>query len=161
MCDYIKDLIVTSNRDDFLIFLDAPRGTGKTFTLNVLVIWMIIQDLKVATSAASRIAPTLFYFGQTTYHRFKLFIAPHKDSVCNFKKESDIGKFLSVIPLGIIDEGPMLHKQCLEALDHSMRDLVPAKDRDKKFGGKVIVVISSSCCQCLRRQTEQILSTTH
>ena len=27
--DYIKDLIVTSNRDGLLIFLDAPGGTGK------------------------------------------------------------------------------------------------------------------------------------
>ena len=48
--DYIKNLIVTSNRDGLSIFLDAPGGTGKAFTLNVLVTWMITH-LKVATSA--------------------------------------------------------------------------------------------------------------
>ena len=146
--DYIKNLIVTSNRDGLLIFLDAPGGTGKTLALNVLVTWMITQDLKVATSAASGIAATLLFLGQTTHHRLKLPIMPHKDSVCNFKKESEIGKFPSDISLGIIDEGPMLNKLYLEALDQSMKDLVPAQDRDKKFGGKIMLV-SGDFCQLL------------
>ena len=77
--EYIKILIVTSNRDGLLIFLDAPGGTGKTFTLNVLLTWMITKDLKVATSAASGIAATLLFLGQTSHHRFKLPITPHKD----------------------------------------------------------------------------------
>ena len=128
--NYIKDLFVTSNRDGLLIFM-----TGKTFTLNVLVTWMITKNLKVATSAASGIAATLLFLGQTTHHRFKLPIAPHKDSVCTFKKESDTGKFLSDISLGIIDEGQMLNKLCLEALDSSMKDLLPTQDRHKNFGG--------------------------
>ena len=100
-----------------LIFLDAPGCTGKPFTLNVLVTWMISENLKVATSAASGIAATLLFLGQTTHHRFKLPLTPHKDSVCNFKKESETGKFLSEISLGVIDEGPMLNKLYLEALD--------------------------------------------
>ena len=161
--NYIKDLIVTKNKDGLLIFLDAPGGIGKSFTLNVLVTWMIAETHKVATSAASGIAATLLFLGQTTHHRFELPVTPHKDSVCYFKKESDTGKFLSDISLGIIDEGPMLNKLHLEALDQSMKDLVPAQDRNKKFGGKVmlVMVIFSSCYQFLRRQTEQKLSTTH
>ena len=59
--NYIKDFIVTKNKDGLLIFLDAPGGTGKTFTLNVLVTWMITESLKVATSAASGIAATLLF----------------------------------------------------------------------------------------------------
>ena len=99
-----------------MIFLDAPGGTGKTFTLNVLVTWMITENFKVATSAASGIAATLLFLVQTTHHRFELPLTPHEDSVCNFKKESDTGKFLSDVSLGIIDEGPMLNKLYLEAL---------------------------------------------
>ena len=34
----------------------------------------------------------------------------------------------------------MLNKLCYEALDRSMRDMVPQNDRDKKFGGKLILV---------------------
>ena len=108
--------------------------------LNVLVTWIIIQDLEVVISAASGIAATLLYLGQTTHNRFKLPITPHKDSVCNIKKESDTGKFLSKISLGIINECPMPNKLCLETLGCSMRDLVPAQDRDKKFGGKKMLV---------------------
>ena len=102
-----KNLIVTKNKDGLSIFLDAPVGTGKTFTLNILVTWMITENLKVTTSTASGIAATLLFLGQTTHHRFMLPITSHKDSVCNIKKESDTGKFLSYISLGIIDEGPV------------------------------------------------------
>ena len=140
MFNYIKNNIVSKNKDGLLIFLDARGGTGKTFTLNVLVTWMIKENLKVATSTASGIVATLLFLGQTTHHRFKLPLTPHKDSVCNFKKESETGRFLSEISLGIIDEGLMLNKLYLEALNQSMKDLVPAQDKEKKFGGKVILV---------------------
>ena len=123
-----------------MIFLDAPGGTGKTCTLNVLVTWMISENLKVATSAASGIAATLLFLSQTTHHRFKLPLTPHKDSVCKFKKESETGKFLSEISLGVIDEDPILNKLYFEALDQSMKDLVPVEDKEKKFGGKIILV---------------------
>ena len=138
--NYIKDLIVGKNKDGLLIFLDAPGGTGKTFTLNVLVTWMIKENLKVSICGASGITATLLFLGQTNHHRFKLPLTPHKDSVCNFKKESEIGRFLSEISLGIIDEGPMLNKLYLEALDRSLKDLVPAEDKEKKFGGIIILV---------------------
>ena len=34
----------------------------------------------------------------------------------------------------------MLTKLYLEALDRSLKDLVPAEDKEKKFGGKIILV---------------------
>ena len=39
--NFIKNLILGKNKDGLSIFLDAPGRTGKTFTLNVLVAWMI------------------------------------------------------------------------------------------------------------------------
>ena len=138
--DFIRDLIKEDNRDGLLIFLDAPGGTGKTFTLNVLVSWIRMEDREVATSATSGIAATLLYLGRTAHNRFKLPFNPKKDSVCNIKKQSDLAKFLSNIALGIIDEGPMLNKLCYEALDRSMRDIAPPGDQKKKFGGKKILV---------------------
>ena len=136
----IKDLIVTGNKDGKLMFLDAPGGTGKTFTLNVLVSWIRMEGNDVATSASSGIAATLLYLGRTAHNRFKLPFHPHKDSVCNIKRQSDLAKYLSDIVLAIIDEGPMLNKLCFEALDRSMKDLAPAEDKEKKFGGKLVLV---------------------
>jgi hypothetical protein len=136
----VQDLIENDNRDGKLLFLDAPGGTGKTFTLNVLVSWIRMENREVATSASSGIAATLLYLGRTAHNRFKLPFHPHKDSVCNIKKQSDLAKYLTDIVLAIIDEGPMLNKLCFEALDRSMRDLASPEDRHKKFGGKLVLV---------------------
>ena len=42
----------------------------------------------------------------------------------------------------------MLNKLYLEAFHQSMKDLGPAQDRDKKFGGKIMLV-SGDFCQLL------------
>ena len=84
--DYIKRLIEENNKEGKLIFLDAPGETGKTFTLNVIVSWILMQGKEVATSAISGIAATLLYLGRTAHNRFKLPFHPLKDSVCNAKK---------------------------------------------------------------------------
>ena len=100
MFDNIKDLIVTSNRDGLLIFLDAPGGAGKTFTLNVLVTCMITTDLNVANSTTSGIAASLLSLGQlpTTDSSF---LSPLTSTQFATKKESDTGKFLSDIKQGM------------------------------------------------------------
>ena len=140
MFEYIKNLIEQGNKDGKLIFLDAPGGTGKTFTLNVLVNSIIVEGKEVATSASSGIAATLLYGGQTSHNRFKLPFDPKKDSVCNIKKQSKLSAFLSSMTLGIIDEGPMLIKLCYKVLDRTLKDLVLEKNKEQKFGGKIILV---------------------
>ena len=92
-----------------------------------------MQDKDVATSETSGIAATLLYLGRTAHNRFKLPFYPQRDSVCSIKKQSDTAKFLSKIVLGIIDEGPMLNKLCYEALDRTLRDLVPEEDSKKSL----------------------------
>ena len=52
----IKELIEDKTNEGKLIFLDAPGGTGKKFTLNVLISWIKMNNLDVAISAASGIA---------------------------------------------------------------------------------------------------------
>ena len=84
--DYIKRLIEGNKKEGKLVFLDAPGGTGKTFTLNVIVSWIRMQGKEVATSATSGIAATLLYLGRTAHNRFKLPFHPRKDSGCNVTK---------------------------------------------------------------------------
>ena len=121
----IKYLVENRGSDGKLIFLDAPGGTGKTFTLNVLISWMRMEGHEVATSATSGIAATLLYNGRTAHNRFKLPFHPHKESFCSIKKQSDDAKFLRSMGLAIIDEGPMLNKLCYEALHRTLVDLAP------------------------------------
>ena len=136
----IKQLILEDNRDGLLIFLDAPGGTGKTFTLNVLISWIIMEGREVASSATSGIAANLLHLGRTAHNRYKLPINPTKDSTCNIPKQSDLAQLLRKMSLGIIDEGPMLDKLAYEALDRTLKGLAEPQDCNKKFGGKIILV---------------------
>ena len=99
-----------------------------------------MNKMEAAVSATSGIAANLLFLGRTAHNRFKLPFNPHGDSTCNIKKQSDLAKFLIEAVLFIIDEGPMLNKLCYESLDRSMRDLVPAEDKKKKIGGKIVLV---------------------
>ena len=53
-----------------LIFLDAPGGTGKTFTLNVIISYLKMNEKTVAVSATSGIAATLLYTGELVSNKY-------------------------------------------------------------------------------------------
>ena len=129
-----------NNNDGHLVFLDAPGGTGKTFTLNIIICYIKMQDLLVAASASSGIAANLLYSGKTAHKQFSLPFHVNSESTCNISKQSPEAKFLQDIVLGIIDEGPMLNKLCYEALHRTMVDLADKKDKHKKFGGKIMLI---------------------
>jgi hypothetical protein len=126
--DYIKGSIEGNNKEGKLIF-GCLRWNGEIFTLNVIVSWIRMQGKEVATSATSRITATLLYLGRTVHIRFKVPFHLHKDSVCNVKKQSEVAIILSSIALGIIDEGPMLNTLCYEALDKTLKHLIPTEDK--------------------------------
>jgi hypothetical protein len=92
--------------------LDAPGGTGKTFTLNPLISWMRMEGHEVATSATSSIAAaTLLYNGRTPHNRFKLPLHPHK-SFCSIKSNQMMQSFCG--PWGFdIGQGPTYLKSVL------------------------------------------------
>ena len=137
----IKDLIENRNNDGKIIFLDAPGGTGKTFTLNVIISWIRMNNLEVAATATSGIAATLLHLGRTAHNRFKIPVDDlNPRSTCNVARQSETAKFLSNISLAIIDEGPMLHRLCYKAIDRTMKDMVEKKDQQKKFGGKIVLI---------------------
>ena len=129
----IKELIEDKTNEGKLIFLDAPGGTGKTFTLNILISWIKMNNLDVAISAASGIAANLLYLGRTAHNRFKLPFHPNSDSMCNIKKQSEMAKFLAGISIGIVDEGPMLDSLYYEAIDRTLKDFVPDEHKEKNL----------------------------
>ena len=64
-------------------------------------------------------------------------LPPHVEII-----QSEMAKFLSEITLAIIDEGPMLDRLCYEAIERTMRDVVPDEHQSKKFGGKIMLISS-------------------
>ncbi|KAL7491042.1 hypothetical protein ACHAWT_000513 [Skeletonema menzelii] len=136
--EYSKHGKIPREKEGSFVFLDAPGGTGKTFTLNVLISWVIMNDKLVAPSAASGIAATMLHNGRTAHNQFKLPINITQDSTCNITKQQDLASFLRDVLLIIIDEATMLDRYCYECLDRTLKDFTD--NEETKFGGKAVLV---------------------
>ena len=89
----------------------------------------------MAATATSGIAANLLYLGRTAHNRFKIPVDNiNRLSTCNVARQSDTAKFLSNKSLIIIDEGPMLHRLCYEAVDRTMRDISNKEDQQNNLG---------------------------
>ena len=136
--EYSKRGKVPRENNGTIVFLDAPGGTGKTFTLNVLISWVVMKDKLVAASAASGIASTMLHNGRTAHNQFKLPINITQDSVCNISKQQDLASFLQDVLLIIIDEATMLDRYCYECLDRTLKDFT--EEESTRFGGKCTLI---------------------
>ena len=116
-------------------FIDGPGGTGKTFTYNTMAAALRSQSKIVIPVATSGIAAEMLDVARTAHSAFKIPIPIQKNSTCNIKRNSSLAKLIQEASLIIFDEAPMAHKQVIECLERSLRDLTQS---DKPFGGKVI-----------------------
>jgi PIF1-like helicase/Helicase len=119
-----------------LFFVDAPGGTGKTFTFNTIL--AAVRSLrKVAISvASSAIAAQLLVGGSTAHKRFSIPIHLTATSLCPIRANSFGGQTLLQTSMIIWDEAPMQSRWSLEAVDRSLRLLTKINE---PFGGKIVV----------------------
>ena len=97
----------------------------------------------VLTVASSGVASLLLPNGRTAHSRFKIPIDLDDNSICDIKRGTKLAKLLVETSLIIWDEALMTNKQCFEALDKSLRDIMSETVKeasDIPFGGKVIVL---------------------
>lgn len=122
-----------------LYFLDAPGGTGKTFTISLILASIRAQNNIAVAVASSGIAATLLAGGRTAHSAFKLPLNLHQTDTpnCNIKKNSGMAKVLKACKLIVWDECTMAHKKSLEALDRTLKDL---REDYRPFGGAVILL---------------------
>jgi len=67
----------------------------------------------------------------------------NEDLVCDIKQKTQLAKLLCATKLIIWDEAPMVHHNCFEALDRTLRDLLRFSsnfDPNKVFGGITVIV---------------------
>ena len=126
-----------ANGQGGLIFGVAPAGTGKTFTVNVLLASQRKNGCVAYGTAACGIAACLLHEGTTSHFRFKFPIPINAESICTINFQSDIALGLRDATLLVIDEGPMLHKHNFEALDRYLKRLMGST---LPFGGKVVLI---------------------
>jgi RecG-like helicase len=133
---------VLSNNPNFY-FVSGHGGTGKTFLWNAIVSYLRAIRKIVLTVASSGVASLLLPNGRTAHSRFRIPIDLDQLSMCDIKRGTNLAKLLIDTDLIIWDEALMTNKQCFEAFDRSLRDIIGEtyeKALDIPFGGKVVVL---------------------
>ncbi|XP_071686861.1 uncharacterized protein [Rutidosis leptorrhynchoides] len=125
-----------------VFFLYGYGGTGKTFLWKTLSAELRRKGEIVLNVASSGIAALLLAGGRTAHSRFHIPLHPTDESFCSISPSSKLGELIRRTKLFIWDEAPMVNKMCIEALDHSMRDICRQSNPDSMdtlFGGKIVV----------------------
>ena len=118
-----------------IFFIDAPGGTGKTFTFNTILAAVRGSGKVAIAVASSAIASQLLVGGTTAHRRFGIPIELKATSLCSFSNNSKAVILQSAVI--IWDEAPMLNMWGFEAVDRSLRLLTKI---EKPFGGKIVVL---------------------
>ena len=119
------------------LFVDAPGGTGKTFTFNAILGAVRCHGEIAIAVASSGIAAILLDKGRTFHARFCANLKPAEDQMLNIKAQSTVAQLLRRAKVVLWDEAAMGNKHHLDALDRSLRDFM---QNDEPFGGKIIVL---------------------
>jgi len=118
------------------VFVDAPGGSGKTFTFKAILAKVRSNgDIAIAI-AASAIAAILLPGGRTAHSRLKIPIPCNETTMCGFTRRNDLGKLLLQTKLLIWDEAMMQDRSCIECVDRSLQDLY---GNTLLFGGILVV----------------------
>jgi hypothetical protein len=126
-----------------IFFVIGHGGTGKTFLWNTIIAYLRSQRKIVLTVASSGVASLLLPNGRTSHSRFRIPIDLDELSICDIKRGTHLAYLILTTDLIIWDEALMTNKQCFEAFDRSLRDIVSEKQprlQDVPFGGKIVVL---------------------
>ena len=125
-----------ANNTGKVFALQASGGTGKTYTINLILDTVRAQGKIALATALSGIAATLLNNGRTLHSRCKIPLKLTEDSMANFSKRDATGKLLQETAVLIIDEVSMGNKMIFETLDRSLQFV---RGNNKLFGGITMV----------------------
>ena len=99
------------------IFVDAPGGTGKTFTFNAILAAIRCQCEIALAVASSGIAAILLDLGRTFHSRFKASRRPAEGQTLDISAQTALAKLIRRAKVIIWDEAAMANRYHLEALN--------------------------------------------
>ena len=120
-----------------IFFLDALGGTGKTFVAETILADIRSRGEIAMAVAFSGIAALLLPGGRTVHSRFNLPIKFDDTTIGDISQQSNAAEAIRLAKIIIWDEAPMAHRNVLECIDRTLRDLL---HQDTPFGGKTIVL---------------------
>ena len=136
-CDDALGKILGDANEQFLGSLDAVAGTGKTFTLNVIIAKVLNEGKKVFSAAFAGIAGTLLIGGSTFSSQTKAPQTPTEDMVLGVERNTLLCKRIFESDVIVLDEGSQFHKYYIEALDRLCQEIM---GNNIVFGGKHVVI---------------------
>ena len=128
---------VTEGRG-WIVNVDAPGGTGKTFLLNTVAKVLTSRGKKVVCAASSGVAGLLLIGGATLHSKFGVPLNCDDSSHLFIEKETEKARLIRQLDLIIWDEITMFSYHVLDTIDRSLRDLRDVRDRP--FGGVTVVL---------------------
>jgi hypothetical protein len=126
-----------------LIFVDGPGGTCKTYLWKVVITKIQSEGKIVHVVASCGIIAHLLDGGWTTHSRFHSPLNTTDESTCDIKQGIDLAALFNKTSLIIWDEAPMAHRNCFEALDKSLCDILWCINENSDripFGGMTILL---------------------
>ena len=135
--DCIIDTLDKNTTGSKIYFVDAPGGTGKTFTFNTILASVRARGEIALAVASSGIAALLLVGGRTVHSRFKVPIPIENDSFCRIPAQSALADLIRRCKVIVWDEAPMASRYVLEAVERSIRDIT---QNAAVFGGKIVVL---------------------
>ncbi|CAL1360160.1 unnamed protein product [Linum trigynum] len=138
--DQIMESINTNNGKCF--FIEGFGGSGKTFLWKVISAKLRSEGRIVLCVATSGIAALLMDGGRTAHSRFRIPIKLNPTSTCDIYQGSDVADLHQNASLIIWDEAPMAHRNAIEALERTLRDIMRKHNKNnltKPFGGMTVV----------------------
>ena len=125
----IADTIAENLDQGGIYFVDAPGGTGKTFTSKIVLADARRKGLTALAVASSGIAATLLPGGRTAHSTFKLplDLAKEDKPICNVKRNTDVANIMREVKLIVWDEATMSHKKAFEAVNRMLQDMRDSK----------------------------------
>ncbi|XP_030970665.1 uncharacterized protein LOC115991053 [Quercus lobata] len=137
----IMEAVVTERGGMFFVY--GHGGTGKTYLYRTILSGIRSKGKIALAVASSGIAALLLPGGRTAHSRFHIPINVNDDSTCDIKQRTQAAELLSKTSIILWDEAPMAHRNCFEAVDRTLRDILQIEDpqnAEKPFGGKVVVL---------------------
>ncbi|KAL4626735.1 hypothetical protein ACB092_05G119100 [Castanea dentata] len=129
--------------DEVINSVSENKGTGKTYLWKTIICRLRSEGKIVIAIASSGIAALLLPGGRTAHSRFQIPINVTDSSSCGIKQGSQIAELMSKASLIVWDEAPMAHRNCFEAVDRSLRDILRfsnSNSAETSFGGKTVVL---------------------
>ena len=120
--------------------IDAPAGTGETYTETVICAHLRSMSKLVLCVASTGIAGLQLPGGWTAHSMFKLPLVEEKNvsgATCNISAETQRTEVLRKCDLIVWDEIPMSHRFSVEALNLTLQDLM---GNTKLMGGKTVLL---------------------